>query len=148
MNPIVLQFANGNVFFVGIAMVAGVITLCLRRNGRILRSIATITWLVGIALVILSATPLPEWTYAVWLVVCLVGFVAVDRRAKIDVREPWRCAVAAISLLASLALVLMELPHHLSPSIEVSSARPVFVIGDSISAGIDSKERAWPEVLG
>ena len=30
----------------------------------------------------------------------------------------------------------------------VSSTQPVFVVGDSISAGIDSKERTWPEVLG
>jgi hypothetical protein len=30
MNPVVLQFANGNVFFIGMVMVMGAAAFCLR----------------------------------------------------------------------------------------------------------------------
>jgi lysophospholipase L1-like esterase len=45
-------------------------------------------------------------------------------------------------------LCLVELPHHFAPTIAIHPSQPVYVIGDSISAGVGSGERLWPDVLG
>ena len=45
-------------------------------------------------------------------------------------------------------MCLIELPYHLSPTIRASPGQTIYIVGDSISAGISAKERAWPEVLG
>lgn len=50
--------------------------------------------------------------------------------------------------LLSISLCLLELPHHLCQKIPVCLNQPVYVIGDSISAGVGSSERSWPLVLG
>jgi acyl-CoA thioesterase-1 len=148
MNPLILQFANGNIFFVGMGMVVGSLALCLLRNGRLVKSLMTISWLLGILFVILSATPLPPWIYVVWLAFCLTGFIALNLLANRGLALGCRRLIAAICVVPSLVLVFLELSYHLTPSVMVSSTQPVFVIGDSISAGIGSNERAWPEVLG
>jgi acyl-CoA thioesterase-1 len=148
MNPLILQFANGNVFFVGLGMVVGSLALCLRHNGSLVKSLVTIGWLLGILFVILSATPLPLWIYIAWLAVCITGFVASNLLVKQNASPGCRRIIVAICVVLSLVLALAELPYHLTPSVAVLSTQPVFVIGDSITAGIDSNERAWPEVLG
>jgi acyl-CoA thioesterase-1 len=147
MNPVVLQFANGNVFFLGMVMVMGAAGFCLQQNGRVIKCVMTIDWLVGILLVILSATPLPPWLYGAWLILSLAGLMVLNRgdQPRFSPRSRW--VTAGCVILPSLILVLDELPRHLDPSFAVSSAQPVFVIGDSLAAGIGSKERVWPEVL-
>jgi lysophospholipase L1-like esterase len=148
MNPLILQFANGNVFFIGLGMVVLSFVICLRRNGRLVKSLVTIGWLLGILFVILSATPLPLWIYGVWLAFCVTGFISLNLLAKRGSVLGCRRRIAAICVVLSLVLVFFELPYHLTPSVTVSPMQPVFVVGDSISAGIDSNERVWPEVLG
>ena len=48
----------------------------------------------------------------------------------------------------SLILCAVELPYHFTKNISVSHNQTIYVIGDSISAGIDDKEKTWPDVLG
>lgn len=42
---------------------------------------------------------------------------------------------------------MAEIPRHRSPTLRLPPATPVVVIGDSISSGIGTGERPWPEVL-
>ena len=58
MNPVVLQIASGNAFFIGMGLTVLAFVLRLWLNGRIWVSLLTIAWLLGIGLVILSATPM------------------------------------------------------------------------------------------
>jgi len=102
---------------------------------------------VGILLVILSAAPLSFLLYGEWLGFCLAGLIIFNRGVQHGFSLKRRQVILGCSLLPSLVLVLGELPCHLTPSVAVSSMQPVFVLGDSITAGIGSKERAWPEVL-
>jgi len=57
---------------------------------------------------------------------------------------------SATVALAGLTLVLavQEFPYHSSTTIPLAAARPLFVLGDSITAGIGAGERTWPLVLG
>lgn len=141
MSPVALQFANGNVFFVGLALSVLAALLRAKAVPRAFRFLLNIAAFLGIALVILSATPLPLWLYALW-VALFIGARLV---------RAWGKSAAVVPLLftyLSLVIFLTELPYHSCPRTEIQHDKPVFVLGDSISAGMGSKERTWPEVLG
>ena len=144
MNPIVLQLANGNLFFVGLVMIVAALFLRLWFEGRILGLILRIGYIAGIVFVIFSATPLPIWFYCLWFGLCVAAALAVFSN-KFSFQK--RMLVSFTVSLCSLVMCLVELPYHLSPTIKASPKQTLFVVGDSISAGISVKERAWPEVL-
>ena len=145
MNPIVLQLANGNLFFVGLVMIVAVLLLRLWFEGRILGLALRIGYIAGIVFVIFSATPMFIWFYCLWFGFCVIAALVVFGN-NFSFR---RKMLASFSVLfCSLVMCLIELPYHLSPTIRVSSGQTIYVVGDSISAGISAKERAWPEVLG
>jgi acyl-CoA thioesterase-1 len=143
VNPVALQFANGNVFFVG--MVLTVIAVLLRRkaNGRVANSLLNIACFTGISFVLLSATAIPLWAYGVWLGLCLAGMLTGGECASPRLRG----ATAILFTCFSLAVCIVEIPYHLRPLIETAQHQPVFVIGDSISSGIERTEQTWPNVL-
>jgi acyl-CoA thioesterase-1 len=144
MNPVVIQFANGNAFFIGIGLTVIAFALRLWLNGRVWVSLLTVGWLVGISLVILSATPMSFWLYGLWLGLCVMVWVAFVVQITFQLRASTIIAFAFFSL----SLCLTELPYRLVQRVTVFTNQPVFVLGDSISAGIGAKERAWPAVLG
>ena len=113
-------------------------------NTRIGVTLLTVAWLVGISLVVLSATPMSLWLYVVWFGLCIAVRMAFISRTS------FRLKVATIIAFAflSLSLCLTELLYHWVQPVTVFTNQPVFVLGDSISAGIGSKERVWPVVLG
>ncbi len=144
MNPIALQFANGNLFFVGLAMIIAALFLRLRFEGRVLGLVLRVGYILGIVLIIFSATPLSIWFYCFWFGLCVAAAVIVFSH-KFSFQK--KILVAFAALLCSLVMCLVELPYHFSKTIIVSRNQPVFVIGDSLSAGISTKERAWPDIL-
>jgi acyl-CoA thioesterase-1 len=144
MNPIVLQLANGNSFFVGLVMIVAALFLRLWFEGRVLGLVLRISYIAGIAFVIFSATPISIWLYGLWFGLCVVAALAVfNNKCSFQKKMLTSFAVS----ICSLAMSLIELPYHLSPTIKVSPNQTVFVVGDSISAGISTKERAWPDVF-
>jgi acyl-CoA thioesterase-1 len=149
MNLFALHLANGNAFFAGMGMVVVALVLRLWFKGRIPGLALRITYIAGIIFVLFSATPLSLWCYGLWFSFCVMAALVVftDQASSWSSFRWKSLAVVAVSLF-SLGLCLLELPYHLSPTITVSPNQPVFVIGDSISAGISAKERAWPDVLG
>ena len=144
MNPVVLQIASGNAFFIGIGLTVIAFALRLWLNSRIWASLLTVGWLVGISLVILSATPMSFWLYGLWFALCVAVRIAFIVRASFQTKASTIIAFAALSL----SLCLTELPYRLVQRVTVFTNQTVFVLGDSISAGIGAKERVWPAVLG
>ena len=119
-----------------------------RSNHRVLKSLLTCTWVVGIVLVVLSATPLPFWVYGAWLGLCITGLIVLNHRALPGTAPASKRPIVVAILGLTLGMSLMEMPYHRPPSIAVSANQPVFVLGDSISAGTVAKDRSWPLVLG
>lgn len=144
MNPFILSFTDGTTFFVGLAVVLVTEALLFRFWNRVTRPILTVVAIIGIILVIISATPLPIWAYAVWTIPAITGIVLVNRSAP-----PRRlCLICGVVLASStLALCFAEAPFHRRPTLRVSPQTTVFVLGDSISAGMGTKHRCWPVVL-
>lgn len=144
MNPVVVQLANGNAFFIGIGVTVFASILRLWPGRRYLTILLAVTWLIGICLVILSAAPLPLWLYGIWIVLC----IATRLPFNIHVPEKLRVFLTGLFAVFSMIFCYFEMPFHIARSINVVKGQMVYVVGDSISAGIGEKERTWPVVLG
>jgi acyl-CoA thioesterase-1 len=145
VNPVVLQFANGNAFFVGMGMVVAALLLRLSLNGRFAGLALRIGYSTGIGLVIFSATPLSLWLYALWFGVCVVAAIVIFN-ARCSLRR--KMALFGTTALISLVMCLEEFPYHCSPVITIPPDKSIFVVGDSISAGLGRNESPWPDLLG
>lgn len=143
MNPLVLQFINGTGFFVGLAIVLVAFLLRFQFTGRFSRPILTIIAIVGAVFVAISGTPLSLWWYGLWALSFLCSLVALESKRFENFRKP---AVASV-LIISILLSALEMPYSLTPQIRVNKGQKVFVIGDSISAGMGTKETNWPVIM-
>lgn len=133
MNPIVLHFADGTTFFVGLALVLVAEILLFRFHARVICPVLTVLVIIGAILVAISATPLSLWMYSVWGIPALAGLV-LGNRSGLSLRS--RCVAFAVLLATTAGLCLAELPYHWTPHLVVKSDATVYVLGDSISAGI------------
>lgn len=144
MNPFVLSFADGTTFFIGMALVLAAEGLLYRFRNRFTRPVFTVTAIVGMIPVIISATALPIRAYAMWTIPAVIGLFLLNRERP--EKQPRRICVAVLAA-ATTALILMEAPYHRQPKLDVPAGATVYVIGDSISAAMDTKPRSWPTVL-
>jgi lysophospholipase L1-like esterase len=97
--------------------------------------------------IIVSATALPIWFYSVWTAVFGLWIIALNLKAP-SFQRP---AFLIRSLLTATCIIAMfiELPYHLKPAISVGDYKIIYVIGDSVSAGLGGKRfLTWPELLG
>ena len=144
MNPLGLMFLDGTALFAGLALVLAAGAVFIRSGTGLLRPISTVLLLAGLAAVLLSAVPLPGWLYALWILPAAAVLVLGNLSGATPVlRFRAFCALFAVSVL----LLLAESPHLRSPRIRINAGQSLCVVGDSISAGIGSGERCWPEVL-
>ncbi len=144
MNPLLLSVADGTIFFVGMLVVVLFGLLLLKFHSHRVRPVLTVFFVLGVILVIISSTPISIWLYALW------GTSALTCLALLNLKKPTqklRIAAWAISAMASLVLVGIEIPYLIRPTITADSSSKVFVIGDSLSAGMGTKHVCWPEVL-
>ncbi len=144
MNPLGLMFLDGTALFAGLALVLAAGALFVRSGTGLLRPISTVLLLAGLAAVLLSAVPLPKWLFVLWIAWTLAVLILGNLSGTVPVL---RFRAFAVLLAISAAILLVEMPHLRTPRIRVDAEKPLFVVGDSISAGIGSGERCWPEVL-
>ncbi len=143
MNPLLLEFANGHAFFAGMVLAAVGSLLGIWRCSGWRAHLPRLAVVLGIVLVVSSATPLPRGVLAGWLVAVLAAVGTGGRAAMPRLRK----AAAVLAVLGSVGLALFELPYHLPPRIELAPGQSIYVVGDSLSAGTGSGERPWPAVL-
>jgi acyl-CoA thioesterase-1 len=143
---VIYFFASGLAFFVGLAFAILAAGLSALPRPEPLRRAAVVAAFPAVALVLLSAVPLPGWAYGIWLLAALGWLAAAILRKRAG--EKWLRAAAAAVVLASLALGLAELPHMRSPSLPAGTFDKVIVVGDSISAGMGREDAfVWPVLL-
>jgi acyl-CoA thioesterase I len=150
MNRFILLFADGTMFFVGMPLT--VVAVCSARwlTEQGWRSVSTIGSTIGILLVIVSATPVSPWVYGAWLALCVSALILSARNTVDDSNHtvPWvHRTLLVLTAGLSILLCFQEWPYRRKPEIAVSPGTMIYVVGDSISAGMGTKERNWPEVL-
>jgi acyl-CoA thioesterase-1 len=144
-NALVYHVASGQAFFSGVALIDLAVLSAFRTGGRWSASCRTISACVGLFLIAVSATPLPSWLYFISGVVSLawIGAEGASQAASRRSRLWLRAAVLAAWWLG----VALELPHHLSPTVPWMGNPPVYIVGDSVSAGMGGEAETWPNRL-
>lgn len=144
MNPIGLSFLDGSALFARLTLVGVAGALFIRFGTGFLRPFLTLLLLAGLAAVLLSAVPLPGWLYLIWILPA--GAILIFGNWP-GASALLRFHAFAVLFAATLVILLAEGPRQRSPRIPVEAGQTLYVAGDSISAGLNTGERCWPEVL-
>ena len=141
MNAIVYHIASGHVFFTGIALVMLAAFASTRSNSRLQR-ITVLSFLIGAIFLSISSTAIPYWYYAVALIVTLAWLLSLFVKQ-------WRGWSPYAVIVAWALAAAIEIPYHLTPSLQPTSARSLTVIGDSVTAGMGRGDESirWPQLL-
>jgi acyl-CoA thioesterase-1 len=138
-------FGSGLAFFFGVGLLLTALLLATAESKPRLRQCARLAAAVGFVFVVLSAVPLPRWVL-ISLVILLIGWgIAELFLAK---RQWWRLFVRATVWFAWLAVAAIELPHQFVPPIQATGRPALWIVGDSVTAGVgDKKTVLWPRIL-
>lgn len=144
LNGLAFYFADGRMYYFGWLLVCTAV-LCYLVREKPVRIIANLLLLIGLAFVFLSSIPAPVWFYCLsaaalgaWLVV----------RGRLGATKPKAkyAATAAVLALGLLGMA-MEAWHRRGPHLGPPTAARIYVIGDSLSAGMGGPEMTWPAML-
>lgn len=143
---IVGQFISGQVLFWGLALCLLGCFLSKFSRGRLPQAIARLAVLVGAIFIILSAAPLPFWTYGILFGLLLLLWFRFTRKAVRSAKSDY--ALLALLLAQMLLMAGMEIRYSLPPTIPLTQGHSLFVLGDSMSIGADPPGKNWPDLLG
>lgn len=145
MSPWLLYFLDGTIFFAGLLTTAIALGLRLVVQKKWLSRLLNLVVILSVILVLISAVPLPIWAYPIWcgLVLALLLWPGKpDTKSKC--RIPLTLYLACVA--ATLGLLFIELPYHLRPTITIEKDATVYIVGDSLSAGIKRDKNVWPAI--
>jgi acyl-CoA thioesterase-1 len=162
MSGLIYLFGSGLAFFAGVGLILAAVLFFSRPLRAWSARLVTIVALVGIAVVVLSAAPLSYWYYALALAITLAWLYAQRRALKrqptaatdqppegrerpaIDGAGRLRAATAAVWVVG----VALELPYQFAPQLPAAGHPPLYIVGDSVTAGAGAGERHfWPDLL-
>ncbi len=144
MHPFVFHFADGTFFFVGMGLVLLAMGVALRFRRKHVKRGMTLVAVLGAVLVVISATPLPFWLYLIWGTTVVIVLL-MDARSRSRLRS--RVMAYALFVAVTSFMVGLEINYRIPPGIRVEQSTVVYVLGDSISAGMGTSHRCWPVVL-
>ncbi|MHC4758108.1 MAG: SGNH/GDSL hydrolase family protein [Planctomycetota bacterium] len=138
--------AAGYSFFIGVALLITSILLSILNKKNVLRLIIYFLVVSSVFMIFLSATPLCLWLHIPWIILllCWISLVSIKKlsRTKLFII----CTIC--TLLLSIAVVLTEIRYQLMPQLPKEKYEKLYVIGDSVSAGIGGlNELTWPKIL-
>ena len=124
MNPIILSFTDGTIFFVGlvVVLVAELLLLCLRQ--RLVRPVLSACVFVGIIFVAISSTPLSFWMYALWGIAVLVALIVgqISRSLRYV-----RVSVGRLLLMVTVGIGVAEASFRCMPQVMAPKGRGLFM---------------------
>ena len=139
-----LWLASGVPYLAGMALV-GIVAALPASARRWKRTTHRLLGLIGALLIIVSATPKPAWFYGVGLLLFVCWFVSHGFERPRGTRFR---IIARVGLVLTCLLGLMfELPYCFTPTVRDGNEGPLYVIGDSLSAGMGTNETVWPAHL-
>lgn len=145
MGPLITFFASGAAFLVGTVVLTAAITLRAAIARRWAAVLSAGLSLLGSASIGLSATPLPTWLYIAWGIALAAWLFAPARRKA---ARALVIGTEAALLLVTVWAVAVEMPFEVRPRIPPGHYPRLYVIGDSITAGIGREGgRTWPTIL-
>jgi lysophospholipase L1-like esterase len=145
MPPFVWFLAGGRAFFLGIVLLLCAMCVSVLKRSILRNLTIYVMALVGIFLVVASATPLPRAFYVVSAVVLLAWLVCVACAS--EERRLAERGLTCVTAGLCVAAMVIEAPHQRLPRVS-EQFKTLCVIGDSVSAGMGSaSELTWPRIL-
>ncbi len=146
MDWIIFFFGSGAAFFAGVGMVVAAALFHGFYPRKWLEQTLIFAGFIGLAFIILSATPLDYWFYAGSCATTLFWFWS--ERSKLPraqkLRKPLRYAV----IIAWSIGALFEVPHTFRSNLNVSTGSRLYIFADSVTAGLgEAGLRTWPQLL-
>jgi acyl-CoA thioesterase-1 len=139
--------ASGYSFFIGILLFILAILFSVFYKKSWSEVIVYVFIVIGIFLIFFSATPFALWFYTIWVITLLLWLLVMNLKLSTK-RFKWQKTASVLFLLMCITAILIELPYHLKPSIPKRNFDKLYIIGDSVSAGIGGKnEQTWPKIL-
>jgi acyl-CoA thioesterase I len=141
MNWLVFHIASGHSFFSGVILIVLAVLASVSKRS-ILNRITVLVFLVGIIAIVLSSAAIPYWVYAVATV---VTFAWIASRFHVS----WRRWTAYLTIVVWLIAAMIEIPYHLTHSLDPTPNRKLTILGDSVSAGVGERESSetWPSII-
>jgi acyl-CoA thioesterase-1 len=134
--------AAGDSFFLGASLMILAVALSTTGTSPAMNGVVRVALIAGLALLLLAAMPLAPALYAVLTVGTVLLIAAVGSRRHPALRGIGQASVVVVSAL----LILLELSFEMN--VRPLRGEPLYVIGDSVSAGIQGpSERTWPALL-
>ena len=145
MNYLIIHYVSGEAFFSGIFLLILAAALSFSKIRFIKLYLAGMLCAIGAINIAASATPLPLWLYILLGILVITQLICVEHK---KIKKNHKIVVRILLILTSLLILGMELPFWFSPSPIKLKSKNIFVIGDSISAGIGFKgEKTWSEIV-
>ena len=145
-NLILYHLVSGHVWFVcGLLFLVIIVQDCRGAflQKPLLRATVRLLLLALIPLAAVSGTPLPLWL-ALPLVAIAVAYVTFGFSSKTD----WlRMLLSGGTAGLTLAGLVFELPYHFVQPPRVARPQRVYIIGDSLAAGMGGEKVTWPKKL-
>jgi len=134
--------AGGDSFFVGAGLMILAVAWSITKIGRRVAILIRASLVVGLTLILLAAMPFSPVFYAALVIGTILLVVLLGGKRLVAVRLAAQASIAAICVLT----IVCELRFH--TGVGALPGEPLYVIGDSVSAGIQGpNECPWPELL-
>ncbi len=142
MPRILYLFGSGLAIFLAAGMILPAVVLLPRTKGWKAKGLGIVV-LIGLAIAVVSAAPLSYWIY-----VAAIGITLAWLRLERKANEQWTVAVRRATATIWIGIVLLELPQQFSPRLTPLGNPPLYVIGDSVTAGMGgSNDGTWTSLL-
>lgn len=145
MNPLVMHFASGWSFYSGLILILLSIALSLLDKSFLLKIIFRVGLLLGMFAVFCSSVPLPYLPFLIFIsIFFLITLAHLESYAMRRVLVGLRILIVLLCLLAGL----IEGRHWVVPQLPRGNFDKLYIVGDSISAGIGFQgEKVWAELI-
>lgn len=146
MHPVIWFCLGGGSFFVGVLLLLVGILISFLRRGIFFKVGVYLLALVGAFLIFVSGAAFAVWLYAVWIgvVVCWLVLMLID----LPVTKRGQKVMGVLAACLCIGSVFVEVPYCIMPTLEARQFDTLYVIGDSISAGLgNSEEQTWPRIF-
>jgi hypothetical protein len=95
----------------------------------------------------MASPPLPWWLAALFGLAFLLRTISRMPASQAGGWNTFRKSAASVFILLLVGITMVEYFHRRLPRIQGAKSDHLVVIGDSISAGLGTRESIWPEVM-
>jgi len=144
MNFILFFLVSGQAFFGGVGLIMAGLLLLSWKKRKQLKIFAVILPIIGVFLIVFSGTPIPLWLFFSWMAFLVFWLLIEIFRPSLAGKRG--LVIRGLAFVFTLGILFCEIPYRITPSIS-GKHDTIYIIGDSISAGISNDEQTWPKII-